>query len=53
MALKMSVARDPRAGAYVDLALTRVSDENDAALELLTNATGAGAAIAHIKKLRL
>ncbi len=49
--LKMSITRDPRARAYMDPALTPVGDDNDVTLDLLTKTTGAGAAIAHIKKV--
>jgi hypothetical protein len=51
LVLKMSIARDPRAPDYVDAALTPVGDDNDATLDLLTKTTGAGAAVAHIKKV--
>jgi hypothetical protein len=51
VALKMSIARDPHARAYMDPALTPVGDDNDATLELMTKTTGAGAAVAHIRKV--
>jgi hypothetical protein len=51
VALKMRIARDPKASAYMDSALTPVSDDNDAMLDLLTKTTGAGAAIAHSRKV--
>jgi radical SAM superfamily enzyme YgiQ (UPF0313 family) len=51
VAVKMSIARDPKALAYMDPALSPVGDDNDAMLDLLTKTTGAGAAIAHIKKV--
>jgi radical SAM superfamily enzyme YgiQ (UPF0313 family) len=51
VALKMSIARDPRARAYIDAALTPVGDDNDATLDLMTKTTGAGAAVAHIRKV--
>ena len=49
--LKMSIARDPHARAYMDAALTRVGDDDDATLDLLTKTTGSGAALAHIRKV--
>jgi hypothetical protein len=49
--LKMSIARDPHARAYMDAALAPVGDDNDATLDLMTKTTGAGAAIAHIRKV--
>ena len=51
VALKMSIARDPLARAYIDAALTPVGDDNDATLDLMTKTTGAGAAVAHIRKV--
>jgi hypothetical protein len=51
VAVKMSIARDPKALAYMDPALSPVGDDNDAMLDLLTKTTGAGSAIAHIKKV--
>jgi radical SAM superfamily enzyme YgiQ (UPF0313 family) len=47
----MAIARDPHARAYTDSALTPVSDENDAVLDLMTKTTGAGAAVRHFKKI--
>jgi hypothetical protein len=49
--LKMSIARDPQARAYIDPALTPVDVDNDATLDLLTKTTGANAAVAHIRKI--
>jgi radical SAM superfamily enzyme YgiQ (UPF0313 family) len=49
--VKMSIARDPNASAYIDPALTPVDDDNDATLDLLTKTTGAGAAVAHLRKV--
>ena len=49
--LKMSITRDPRARAYMDPALTPVGDDNDVTLDLMTKTTGAGAAVAHIRKV--
>ncbi len=51
VALKMSIARDPKAAAYMDSALTPVGDDGDAMLDLLTKTTGAAAATAHFKKV--
>jgi radical SAM superfamily enzyme YgiQ (UPF0313 family) len=45
-----TVAHDPAACSYTDLALTPVRDD-DAALDLLTKTTGARAALAHAKKV--
>ena len=47
----MSIARDPQALAYMDPALTPVGDDDDETLDLLTKTTGAGAALAHIRKV--
>jgi hypothetical protein len=49
--MKMSIARDPHARAYIDPALTPVDVDNDATLDLLTKTTGANAAVAHIRKI--
>jgi radical SAM superfamily enzyme YgiQ (UPF0313 family) len=46
-----SIARDPGARSYTDLALTPPGDNDDAALELLTKTGGARAAVAHAKKV--
>ncbi len=51
VALKMSIARDPKAPDYMDSALTPVGDDGDAMLDLLTKTTGAAAAVAHTKKV--
>jgi hypothetical protein len=48
---KTSIARDPHARAYMDLALTPVGDDDDATLDLLTKTAGASAAIAHGRKV--
>ena len=47
----LAIARDPRAGAYMDAALTPVRDDDEATLDLLTKTAGAGAAVAHFKKV--
>ncbi len=49
--VKFTIERDPDARAYMDQALTPVSDDDDAVLDLLTKTTGAEAAVAHIKKV--
>jgi hypothetical protein len=51
LVVKIAIARDPKARAYIDRALTPVGDDNDATLDLMTKTTGAGAAVAHIKKV--
>jgi hypothetical protein len=45
------VARDPNRLAYMDQALTRVSDEDAGTLELLTQSASAQQAVAHQKKV--
>ncbi len=50
-AMKVSIARDPHARAYIDPALTPVDIDNDATLDLLTKTTGANAAVAHIRRI--
>jgi len=49
--LRIAIARDPDAPAYTDQALTAVGADDDMTLDLLTKTTGAGAAIAHVKKI--
>ena len=49
--MKMAIEHDPNARAYVDQALQPVRDDEDTALDLLTQTTGALAAIAHVKKI--
>jgi hypothetical protein len=51
LALRISIACDPHARAYMDRALAPVGDDNDATLDLLTKTTGASTAIAHIRKV--
>ena len=48
---QMAIARDPKARAYMDQALTPVRDDEDVTLDLLTKTSGARAAVAHIKKV--
>jgi hypothetical protein len=49
--LKFSITRDPAARSYTDIALTPVSSDEDMTLDLLTNTTGAKAAVAHLRKV--
>ena len=49
--MKMAIEHDPNARAYVDQTLQPVRDDEDTALDLLTQTTGALAAIAHVKKI--
>jgi hypothetical protein len=51
LVLRISIACDPHAPAYMDRALAAVGDNNDATLDLLTKTTGASTAIAHIRKV--
>jgi hypothetical protein len=51
LALKVSIACDPHARAYMDRALAPVDDDDDVTLDLLTKTAGASAAIAHIRKV--
>jgi len=48
---KTIIRYKPAAHAYIDQALTPVSDDEDDTLDLLTKTTGARAAVAHIKKI--
>ena len=45
------VTRDPRRFTYMDEAMTRVSDDNDVTLGLLTQTQGARQAVAHQRKV--
>jgi hypothetical protein len=49
--LSMAVARNSDARAYSDQALMPVADDEELTLDLLTKTTGAGAAVAHVKKV--
>jgi Radical SAM superfamily len=49
--MMIAIARDPDARAYIDQALEPVRDDEDVTLDLLTQTTGALAAIAHVKKI--
>jgi hypothetical protein len=50
--LERAIARDPNAKAYMDAALTAVSDlDEDADFELLSRTTGAAVAVAHLRKV--
>lgn len=51
LALKFVIARDPAARTYKGTALTPVSDDEETTLDLLTNTTGAHAAVTHLKKI--
>ncbi len=46
-----AIARDPRAHAYMDQALAPVGDDDDDSLDLMTQTTGARAAVAHVRKI--
>ena len=49
--LKFAIMRDPASRTYMDVALAPVSGDEDMTLDLLTNTTGARAAVAHLKKV--
>ena len=49
--LKFVITRDRAARTYTDIALTAVGDDEDMTLDLLTNTTGANAAVAHLRKI--
>lgn len=49
--LSIRITRDPKRFAYSDLALSRVEDDDDASLELLTQTSSAKQAVAHQKKV--
>jgi hypothetical protein len=49
--LKLVIRRDSAARTYTDVALTPVNDAEDETLDLLTQTTGASAAIAHVRKI--
>jgi len=51
LVMAFSVPRDPNAQAYTDQAREPVHDDDDRALDLLTQTTGARAAVAHVKKI--
>ncbi len=51
LALKLVIMWDPAARTYQDTALTPVADDEDMTLNLLTNTTGARAAVAHLRKI--
>jgi hypothetical protein len=48
---KFAITHDPATRTYTDIALEPGGDDEDMALELLTNTTGARAAVAHLKKV--
>jgi hypothetical protein len=47
----IAISQRPGARDYVDQALTPVHDGEEVTLDLLTKTTGAGAAVAHVKKV--
>jgi radical SAM superfamily enzyme YgiQ (UPF0313 family) len=49
--LKFILTGDHAARTYTDIALTPVSDAEDMTLDLLTNTTGANAAVVHLRKV--
>ena len=49
--MQRQIARDPDARTYMDHALMPVDAEDDASLDLLTQTTGADAAVAHERKV--
>lgn len=49
--MRIAIGCDPKTRAYLDAALAPVGDDDDLALDLLTQTTGALAAIAHVKKI--
>jgi hypothetical protein len=51
LVLKSVIIRDPAARTYKDIALTPVTDDEEMTLNLLTNTTGARAAVAHLKEI--
>jgi hypothetical protein len=51
VATAIAIRSDPTARRYSDQALTPVSDDDDATLDLLTLTTGAHAAVAHAHKV--
>jgi radical SAM superfamily enzyme YgiQ (UPF0313 family) len=51
LVFKFAIAHDPTARTYTDIALKPIGDDEDTALDLLTNTTGARAAVAHLKKV--
>ena len=52
LVLKFVITRDPAARTYKDTALTPVTDDEEMTLNLLTNTTGARAAVAHLNEIR-
>ena len=46
-----AIARDPLAHAYMDQALAPVGDDDDDSLDLMTQTTGARAAVAHVRRI--
>jgi hypothetical protein len=52
LAFKLVITLDPAAPTYKDTALTPVTDDEEMTLSLLTNTTGARAAVAHLNEIR-
>jgi hypothetical protein len=52
LAFKLVITLDPAAPTYKDTALTPVTDDDEMTLSLLTNTTGARAAVAHLNEIR-
>ncbi len=46
-----AIARDPLAHAYMDQALAPVGEDDDDSLDLMTQTTGARAAVAHVRRI--
>ena len=51
LVLKFAIMRHPAARMYKDNALTPLSDDEETTLDLLTNTTGAHAAVTHFRKI--
>jgi hypothetical protein len=51
LVFKFAITHDPTARTYTDIALKPIGDDEDTVLDLLTNTTGARAAVAHLKKV--
>ena len=49
--VRAAIARDPRAHAYMDQALSPVADDEAETFDLLTKTTGAREAVAHVRKV--
>jgi hypothetical protein len=51
LVLKFAIMRDQATRTYKDIALTPVGHDEEMTLSLLTNTTGAHAAVTHLKKI--